>query len=115
MSQTVIEQQRECLHEILLSIEGPSKVYFQPPNNIQLEYPCLIYSINRMPVSHADNNRYLMFPVYTLMLIDHDPESIIQKSILDLTGDCCISFDRFYTADNLNHWVYTLTFTKNLW
>lgn len=115
MPQTVVEQQREYLHEILCDIDGLSKVYFQPPNNIQLEYPCLIYSIERMSMHHSDNKRYLTFPVYSLILIDHNPESIIQKRILDLDSDCYVSFDRFYVSDNLNHWAYTLTFTKQLW
>lgn len=115
MSQTVIETQRDYIQNILSGIDGVKKVYFQPPKDTQLAYPCIIYSLDGVRSNYANGQRYLTFPSYSLTLIDYDTESIIQKYLLDLTGDCHISFDRFYTSDNLNHWVYTLSFSKALW
>lgn len=115
MSQTMIEQQRDFLHEILCNIDGVKEVYYQPPNNTMLVYPCLIYTMDYLDITYADGKRYLSFPQYTLTLIDYDPESIIQRHILDLDADCHVSFNRFFTSDNLNHWVYKLVYTKALW
>lgn len=115
MFQTEIELQRELLHEILTNIEGVRKVYFQPPDSSQLVYPCIVYELNGFTNMYSDNSRYLTFPEYTITLIDKNPESIIQKHIMDLEGDCHVTFDRFFTSDNLNHWTYSLAFSKALW
>lgn len=115
MSKTLIETQREALQTILENIDGVKKVYYQQPYTKSLVYPCIIYSLNRFDTKYADDRRYLSFPSYTITLIDYDPESEIQKRIFDLGGPCSVSFDRFFTADNLYHWAYTLVFTKSLW
>lgn len=115
MPTTPIEIQRESFHEVLCGIDGIKNVYFQPPYNLKLQYPCIIYELNRINTKHANSGRYLSFPVYTVTLIEHDPDSIIQKQILDLNDSCYVSFDRFFTSDNLNHWVYTIEYRKLLW
>lgn len=117
MSKTEIEIQREALHDILSSIPGPAKVYYQPPASVSLKYPCLLYDFDGYTAHYADNIPMFRWPEYTLTLVDKDPESIIHKRIMDLqnTNGCYIRFDRFYTADNLNHWSYHLTFTQKMW
>ena len=115
MPMTPIEDQRESFHAILCGIEEIKEVYFQPPHNVKLKYPCIIYSLNRIETKHANGKRYLSFPVYSITVIDYDPDSIIQKRILDLDDSCFVSFDRFFTSDNLNHWVYTIEYRKMLW
>jgi hypothetical protein len=42
---------------------------------------------------------------YQLTVIDRDPDSILPDKMEEL--DYC-QFNRFFTADNLNHWVFTL-------
>jgi hypothetical protein len=115
MSQTPIEIQRECLHDILCSIDGVAKVYYQPPSNIHLKYPCIIYNLDNINTDYANDKRYRSIPTYTLTLIDKDSESPIQKSIMDLNDGCHVKFNRFFTTDNLAHFVYTLIFNKQLW
>ncbi len=44
---------------------------------------------------------------YELTIIDDDPDSLIPSLIEDLPLS---KFTRFYPADDLNHWVYTLYF-----
>lgn len=114
---TEMEIQREALHDILCNIPGVSKVYYQPPASISLKYPCLLYDFSNYTTIYADNIRIYNWPEYTLTLVDKDPESIIHKRIMDLHGNqgCYVRFDRFYTADNLNHWSYNLVFTQKMW
>lgn len=115
MSPTEIETQRDILHEILSSLDGVKKVYYQPPSKEQIVYPCIIYELTNFVTKHSNNGRYLSFPQYTVQLIDRNPESIIQKELLDLKQGCHVAFDRFFALDNLNHWNYTLVFTRALW
>lgn len=89
------------LEEILCS----KCVYFQPPSSVKLSYPCIVYSLADMDVKRANNNLYLNKKCYTVTVIDEDPDSDIPDRIIELP---LCSFDRFYPADNLNHWVFTL-------
>jgi hypothetical protein len=109
------EQQRLLLHDILCNIEGVSSVYYQPPSNHVLKYPCLIYGISDYNNFYSNNIRYLTFPRYNLTLIDKNPKSSIHEKIMSLGNGCYVDFDRFFTSDNLNHWAYTLYFDKGLW
>lgn len=115
MPESVIETQRLLIHDILSEIPNVKKVYYQPPSSKKLEYPCIIYTLNSFRTKYSSNGRYLTFPEYTVTLIDKNPTSEIQKSLMDLSGDIYIKFDRVFTADNMYHWTYSLTFTKKLW
>lgn len=98
---------RSALHAILTSIEGPTKVYFQPPASVHMEYPCIVYRRDDKWQTHADNKPYAGMTAYQVTVIDRDPDSEIPGRVAAL--ERC-SFDRFYTADDLNHDVYTLFF-----
>lgn len=115
MSQSAIEAQRLLLQEILEGVDGVKKVYFQPPKNIMLEYPCIIYSINRLDSHYSNNTRYLSIPTYDLTLVDYSIDSDIPELILSISNGCHATFDRYYASDNLHHWSFTLTFSKALW
>lgn len=78
--------------------------YFSPPSN-GMAYPCIKYNFEGQKVVHADNKRYFVMDHYSLILIDENPDSEYKDLILEL--DYC-SLDRTYTADNLNHFVFTL-------
>lgn len=82
-------------------------VYFQPPENVKLAYPCIIYKRDYAQVQFADNNPYRNTKRYMVTVIDRDPDSAIPDKVAALP--MCI-FNRFYTADNLNHDVFNLFF-----
>lgn len=93
------------LQEKLESIIGNKNVYFQPPENLKLSYPCIVYSLSLYQNIHANDNVYLQNDNYSVTVIDKDPESkIVDKiSLLPMT-----SFDRHYVSDNLYHSVFTI-------
>lgn len=93
------------LQDLLESILGSQNVYFQPPESIRMEYPAIVYSLNRITDSHADNTVYLKNNEYELTVIDWDPESNIVDKVLQLPF---CKFDRSYTSDDLNHFICTL-------
>lgn len=94
------------LQEELEQVLGNRNVYFQPPENVKLNYPCIIYHLSNESIRHADNKIYKEMKQYTVMIIDKDPDSELPTKVRDNFEYC--SFDRFYTVNNLNHFVYRL-------
>ena len=79
------------------------KVYFQPPANVRLTYPCIIYKLIEMPLEHANNFPYKVEHCYELTVIDSDANSKLREAIARLP--VCRP-TRFFTSDNLNHYVF---------
>ncbi|MBQ3887189.1 MAG: hypothetical protein VZR73_08795 [Acutalibacteraceae bacterium] len=98
---------REELHELLVSVLGSRNVYFQPPESIRMQYPAIVYARNNMQNRFADGAVYTQQTAYELTVIDKNPDSILIKKV-SLLPFC--QFDRHYTADNLNHDVFTIYF-----
>jgi hypothetical protein len=95
------------LQTLLTDILETDQVYFQPPPNVQMVYPCIVYSRDWVMTNFADDKPYKHRKRYQVTVIDRDPDSEIPAKIAALP--LCV-FDRFYTADNLNHDVYKLFF-----
>jgi hypothetical protein len=96
---------RQKLQEILKNILGSDKVYFQPPSNTKLEYPCIIYERSDIDVTYADNIPYGTKVRYSITLIGRSPENPIVNEILKIPY---CSYDRFFISDNLNHDTFSL-------
>lgn len=97
--------QRLQLHQLLKTFT--ENVYFQPPTNVQLKYPCIIYKRDFAHTEFADDIPYNHRIRYMIMVIDPNPDSEIPSKVASLP--LCL-FNRFYTADNLNHDVYNVYF-----
>ena len=93
------------LHECLCKILNSNNVYFQPPENVRMNYPAIVYSLGTINKLYANDDAYKFLTAYTVVLIDKNPDTEFLVPILTLPY---CSFDRFYRADNLNHWVFTL-------
>lgn len=87
----------------LKAILGSSNVYFQPPDNLKMVYPCIRYRLAGGSAEYADNVTYRFSRQYELVFIGKDPDSEVIDKLAMLPG---CSFDRHYTADNLNHYIY---------
>lgn len=98
---------RLLLQASLETILGTRNVYFQPPSNLQMQYPCIIYKRDNAKTLFAGNNPYRFTKRYQVMVIGRDPDSTVPDEIAALP---LCTFDRFYTADNLNHDVFTIFF-----
>jgi hypothetical protein len=93
------------LHEIFGKILGTRNIYFQPPSGERMSYPCIRYNLSIIESMFANDARYLNKCCYEVIVIDEDPDSEIPDKVLALP---LCGFDRFYTADDLNHWVFKL-------
>lgn len=81
-------------------------VYFQPPANIRMEYPCIVYNCARGRDYWADNAIYEPIACYEITVIDKDPDSKLAETIHNSFSYC--SFDRVFRSDNLNHFTFTI-------
>lgn len=98
---------RPELHEILVTLLGSGNVYFQPPPTVMMKYPCVVYRRENMDIRHANDHPYKHKKRYQITVIDQNPDSVIPDKIAELP---MCAYDRFYTADNLNHDVFQLFF-----
>lgn len=98
---------RPELQQLLISVLGSTNVYFQPPNGLQMQYPAIVYNRDNMDIRHANDKPYKHKTRYQVTVIDRNPDSVIVPKVAEL--QMC-SYDRSFTADNLNHDVFTLFF-----
>jgi hypothetical protein len=96
---------RLSLQSELESLLGSRNVYFQPPATIKMKYPAIVYTLKTIDNIHANNAVFKQDTAYDVIVIDRDPESSIASRV-SMMPKC--SFDRFYVADNLNHFTFTL-------
>jgi len=99
------EQRRLDLHALFNTL-APN-VYFQPPTNVQMRYPCIVYQRDYRNIQFAGNLPYRSTKRYQVTIIDQDPDSAIPDRVAALP---MCAFQRFFAADNLNHDIYSLYF-----
>jgi hypothetical protein len=97
--------QRLQLHQLLETFT--EHVYFQPPTNIVMEYPCIVYRRDFADTKFADDKPYDHRLRYQITIIDRDPDSEIPAKVAAMQMSL---FNRFFTVDNLNHDVYNVYF-----
>ena len=96
---------RTDLQNLLEDIMNSRNVYFQPPESVQLVYPCIKYSRDSGKTYFANDKPYYIKIAYQLILIDSNPDSEIIPRIEQLPR---CTFERHFTSDNLHHYVYNL-------
>lgn len=96
---------RADLHQLLELFT--EHVYFQPPVNVQLEYPCIIYRRDFATTFFANGKPYTYTTRYMVTVIDRNPDSDIPNKVAAMPMTL---FNRFYTVDNLNHDVFNVFF-----
>lgn len=93
------------LHELLCNILGSRNVYFQPPDNCQMKYPAIVYSLDSIDKHYANGGTYFFKKKYSITVIDEDPDCVIVDKIAQLPG---CRFDRPYVSNRLNHYVFEM-------
>ena len=96
------------LQSKLEDILGSRNVYFQPPENLKIKYPAIIYSLNNINLRFADNMPDMKGKNYTVILIHTDPDNEVVDNML--AAFSYISFERNYISENLYHYVFELYF-----
>lgn len=89
-------------------LEGiTDNVYFQPPANIEMVYPCIVYKRDNIQKVFADNSPYRLTTRYMVTVIERNPDSGIPDEVIKLP---LCTYNRAYVANNLNHDVFILYF-----
>lgn len=94
---------RTSLDDILRKFTD--NLYYQPPANVRLVYPCIIYELDSAYTRFSDNHPYIYDKRYKVTVIDRNPDSEIPDRIAKLP---LCTFDRHYVSDNLHHFVFNL-------
>lgn len=82
------------------------KVYFQPPENLAIKYPCVVFERTNALTNYADNAPYQITKRYTVTLISKtaDNEELLDK----LLQFPMSTYDRQFINDNLVHDVFSI-------
>lgn len=99
------KSQRLKLHQDLIDVTG-WKVYFQPPENLKIEYPCVVYELESWKNIQANNRSYLCKDRYNVKLIHRDPDTEVPDAMRRYFF--YLNRGTRYIADNLYHDVFTL-------
>ena len=101
------QRPRLDLQDLLIEILDSDSVYFQPPSNVQMNYPAIVYQRERIVPVWAADKPYKLDNRYQVTAIERDPDSEVSNKLAALPR--CVH-DRFYVADNLYHNAFTLFF-----
>jgi hypothetical protein len=100
------KSKRLRLQQEFEDILGSKNVYFQPPETLKMNYPCIVYFKTSIAVKHANNKVYKYDQAYTVTYVDKNPDSEVPYTILKHFG--CTKPDSFYKSENLNHTKFTI-------
>ena len=101
-----MSQRRIELGQKLKTILGNTNVYFQPPSNLAMKYPCAVYTLDGINQRHANDETYKSDRRYMVTFISKDPDNTYYESMVDEFK--YTRFDRRFVVDNLYHDVFTV-------
>lgn len=85
-------------NELNLFIET---VYYQPPSNHIMRYPCIVYTRKPPQVVHASNDIHKYKDSWQITLIEKDSTSRVAVDMLNHFSYCSIT--GYEVVDNLYH------------
>lgn len=92
---------REQLQTVLGTVLGEGDVYFQPPPNLMLKYPCIVYNLAGIQSEYASDHTYLATRKYLVTYIHrgHDINDVVNRL---LALPLC-SYSSHFVVDGLYH------------
>lgn len=98
-------------HNVLLTLFGTDlpqgHLYFQPPENIQIEYPAVIYSRNNIKNNSADDLVYSQGTEYQVTVVDKNPDSVLVNKLSKFPTS---RYSRHFSTTNINHDVFIILY-----
>lgn len=96
---------RTDLRQVFYDIAGKDNVYYEPPENIKMQYPCIRYKKSGEMTRCADNIKYLRWTRYEVTVIDKRPDSPLAEAVSNLPH---CSFINTYVVENIHHTIYQI-------
>ena len=99
------EEKRLELNAAFEQMLGSKNVYIQPPSNVRMKYPAIVYTRIGIDPIRADNGVHKLTTEYEVVVIDSAPNSnlVYQMAYFPLCRHT-----RHYEQDNLNHDVFRI-------
>jgi hypothetical protein len=91
------------LHERLIALV--EHVYFQPPSNVQIQFPCILYERDDSYSRYAGNRPYIHAKRYQVTVVDRNPDSPLPDQVESFPY---CQFAQAFVADELYHWVFNI-------
>lgn len=82
-----------------------NNVYYQPPGNLNMKYPAIVYARSKINNNFANNKVYMQSHGYLVTVIDKNPDSEIVEKVSRIQG---CEHNRHFISDNLNHDIFTI-------
>ena len=90
----------------LIRITGLKNVYYQPPSNVKMSYPCIRFKLESVDEMYASNKLYRTMVKYQIIYITNKVNDDIITLLPSELRYC--TFDRPYSSDNLYHYVFNI-------
>lgn len=94
------------LQDELKALLGSDNVYFQPPSNKRMFYPCFVVTLGSASQEMADNKTYLFTDRYSITYISYDFDDDMRRRVVEHFSMC--KFDRHFVEDTLQHYIFSL-------
>lgn len=82
-------------------------VYFQPPEDVKLVYPAIVYKRDYAETKHADNKVYSFTKRYQVTVISRESDDEIVDLVAFLPQTTYI---RYFAAEQLHHDILNIFF-----
>lgn len=99
---------RDILRDTMTNAGEEPHLYYQPPESIKLEYPCIIYQLGSINSTYANDMPYTHGVSFEATYITRNPASPVVTELAKIPQS---KFDRYFVSDNLHHYVYTFSST----
>lgn len=100
---------RLLFHTAVQSLFDDVKLYFRPPGNLILQYPCIVYQPQSSEPSYALNKPYVIGETYQAILMSVLPGYSEKRKFYDLPESMIVTSNTSYVVDDLVHDVFTIT------
>lgn len=98
---------RPELHDLLKNLLGTDHVYFDPPENLKMVYPAIVYNRDFQNARFGDNIPYSRRRRYQITIIDPNADSVYPEMVAEMP---LTTFVRHFTTEGLHHDVYDAYF-----
>lgn len=97
---------RAEVQSMLEEILDSKNVYFQPPSNTSLKYPCIVFKFSRFDTRPADNKPYIVTSCWEIHHMYKNPKHDLKEKFVFEAPFC--SWDRRIVSDGVYNDYYTL-------
>lgn len=82
-------------------------VYFQPPENVDVPVPSIVYNVSQTGQNtYANDKPYIISNEYDITCTSNNPDWDVPDKLAN--GPYMAMLEQFYNDDNLSHWKLSI-------